>query len=462
MEIENDIEDYPTIVSLDKSKKIIEQIENCICKIYMNEGGNGTGFFCYLTDINNNDNNTIPVMITNNHIINENDFKNNNIIKLSFNNDKKFVDIILDSQRKKYTNKDLDITIIEIEKEKDNIYSFLEIDERIYQNNSEVFFNKKSAYVIQYPKDHGASVSYGVVNEIIEEKSEIHHFCNTNKGSSGAPILNLDNNKVIGVQQGFEPEYKKGIFLKCPINEFLSDKTLQYTQKDNNNDFKSEITITLKIEQSDLNNEVYFLDNTSEFLERIQDKGPHCNLAEMNQNNIELFINNEKSDYTKFFKPSKEGNYEIKLKFKNYISDCSYMFYYCKNMVKVDFSLFNTNKVTNMSHMFCYCNILTDLDLSNFNTENVTDMSYLFAYCSCLKNINLSSFNIKNVIDMKNMFAYCIELTSIDISSFIPSANLNCNDMFKRCRLLKKIKYNKKGNDKFNNEIEDIEEKVYV
>ena len=460
MEIENDIDEYPTIVSLDKSKKIIKQIEECICKIYMNEGGNGTGFFCYITDISNN--NKIPVMITNNHIIDENDFKNNNTIKISFNNDKKYQDIILDSKRKKYTNKDLDITIIEINKEKDNINSFLEIDEKIYQNNSEVFFNKKSAYVIQYPKDHGASVSYGVVKEISEEKSEIHHLCNTNKGSSGAPILNLENNKVIGVHKGFETEYKTGTFLKCPINEFFSNKPIVFTKKDTYKEFQNEITITLKIEQSDLNNEVYFLDNTNEFLERIQEKGPHSNLTELNQNNTELFINKEKHDYTKFWKFSEEGIYEIKLKFKNYINDCSYMFYYCKNMVKVDFSLFKTNNVTNMSHMFCYCNMLTDLDLSLFNTEKVTNMSYLFAYCSCLKNINLSSFNIQNVSDMENMFAYCIELTSIDISSFIPSANLNCNDMFKRCRLLKKIKYNKKGNDKFNNEIEDIEEKVYV
>ena len=40
-------------------------MENCICKIYKNGGGKGTGFFCNIKYNNYN----IPVMMTNNHVV---------------------------------------------------------------------------------------------------------------------------------------------------------------------------------------------------------------------------------------------------------------------------------------------------------------------------------------------------------------------------------------------------------
>ena len=260
--MEKVLEDYPYIITFKQSLKINEQIQKCICKIYIKEGGNGTGFFCYLTDPKNN--NQIPVMITNNHIIGDNDFKkNNNKIKISFNNDNIFKDIELDSNRRKYTKKNLDITIIEI-KEKDNIekYSFLELDNRILMNNSETLFIKKTVYILQYPQDLGASVSYGLINTIDDNNNEIKHFCSTKKGSSGSPIMNLENNKIIGVHYGYSDNFKfnKGIFLKIPINEFfgiiqpsLSPYTEYKGKKDITSvDYKNEILIKLKVEQIDV------------------------------------------------------------------------------------------------------------------------------------------------------------------------------------------------------------------
>ena len=455
--MEKNIDKYPSIVSLDKTKKIIEQIQNSICKIYINEGGNGTGFFCHITDLNNNK--KIPVMITNNHVINENDYNKN--LKISFNNDNIYADILLDSNRKKYTNKDLDITIIEIKKEKDKINNkaFLEIDEKIYQNNSEVFFKEKSVYIIQYAKEIGASVSYGIIKDIDENTNELAHLCSTSNGSSGSPILNIENNKIIGVHKGFETErnnFNKGIFLKLPINEFLANKSNTTVL---NNEYKNEIKITVKIDQSLINKEVYFLEHPQEFLEKDKEhnKYSHSHLSELNKTNIEVFINKEKYEYQKYFKPTKEGKYEIKLKFKKNIKDCSYMFYYCKNIIEVDFSLFKTNEITNMSNMFSFCTELTYLNLSNFNTEKVKNMSYLFSNCSSLKKIILSSFNTQNVIDMRNMFAFCRQLSFIDISSFNASPNLNCTNMFYNCWNLEKIYLNEKSFDKFQKEIEGKE-----
>jgi len=129
-------------------------------------------------------------MITNNHVIGDDYLNNNKTIKISMNNGKKIMDIKLDSSRKKYTNKEYDVTIIEI-KEDDKIKenSFLQIDENIYQENPKDFFVKKSIYIIQYPDYLEASVSYGILKRI-KENNDLEHYCITNVGSSGSPIIN--------------------------------------------------------------------------------------------------------------------------------------------------------------------------------------------------------------------------------------------------------------------------------
>ena len=93
--------------------------------------------------------------------------KKNKLIKISFNNEETSTDIKLDSSRNIYISEQYDITIIEIKKE-DNINpnSFLEIDEKIYQDNPVELFAKKSVYIIQYPRYLNASVSYGIINSI--------------------------------------------------------------------------------------------------------------------------------------------------------------------------------------------------------------------------------------------------------------------------------------------------------
>ena len=473
---------YPTTVSLAQTRTIVKQMENCICKIYNNEGSIGTGFFTYIKDIEKDK--TIPVMITNNHVLNENDLKINQKIKISFNDEEKFQDIIIDNKRKTYTNELYDITIIEIKKDKDNIIneSFLEIDERIYLDDSEVIFKQKSIYIIQYPEKQGASVSYGILKKIEDFTNNIEHYCSTNKGSSGAPILFSENNKVIGVHKGHSEkyEYNKGTFLINAINEFFENKLKKTCIKfeknkepeinknpilfssvlplDKNTDIgENKIEITLKIEKNDVNKEIYFLDNTNKSKEDNFNKNPHCYLQELNNENTELLINEVKYKYQKYFTPSEEGNYIIKLKFKNNLTDCSHMFYFCKNIIKIDLSHFNTDDVTNMSNMFCYCTNLINIKLSSLNTKNVKNMSYMFSYCANLKEIKLKSFNIQNVDDMHKMFAFCNKLEKVDISSFIPSNNLNIDSIFERCWNIKNLKLNKLGDKIFRKETKGID-----
>ena len=483
--LEKSIKDYPDFVKLQSMETIIQQIKNSIFKIHINAGGNGTGFFCSIYNKKNKQYQN--VMITNNHVIGKDYYKNNETIKISLNNGNKSMDIKLNSSRNFYTSKIYDVTIIEIKKE-DNVdgNSFLKIDEKIYQDNPFDFFAKKSVYIIQYPQYIDACVSFGIINKINEDDNKIVHYCTTNEGSSGAPIINLENNKVIGIHKASQKkfDFNLGTFLNNPINEFFSQFTSSinsinsiknssitnssimnsslknssinsyiystishedYNEEDIEN--KNEIKITMKIEKGDVNKEIYFLDNTDQF------KIPHDNLKELNPNNTELFINNKKLKYQKFFIPLTEDIYKIKLSFQNYIKDCSYMFYNCAKIVKINFKLFKTHQVTNMTNMFCYCKKIKKLDLSSFDTKQVTNMSFMFSKCADLREIILTSFSVQNVVDMSEMFSHCNHLEILDISSFVVSPHSKISSIFGICRNLNHLKLNKKSSEKFRKEI---------
>ena len=62
----------------------------------------------------------------------------------------------------------------------------------------------------------------------------------------------------------------------------------------------------------------------------------HDNLKELNEYNTELYINDKKMKYKKYFKPEKEGIYSIILKININIKDCSYMFSYCNKLTDID------------------------------------------------------------------------------------------------------------------------------
>ena len=348
---------------------------------------------------------------------------------------------------------------------------------------SNTMFHKKSVYTIQYPKVLRASVSYGITNNI-DENNKIMHFCQTTKGSSGSPILNLETNKVIAIHSSSPAEgnYNIGIFLKEPINDFLNlfddaqfdiikNKTVEQkimpkisgdesplkknqSAIDNNiyNFNKNEIKITLEIQSSEVSKEIYFLGNNIE-----NDESPNY-LTEINSESTELLIGGNKIKYQPYFKPSKMGFYEIILKFSNYFKNCRHMFSSCKQIIKIDLSNFKTKEVADMSYMFYFCTNLKEINLSNLNTENVTNMSNMFSNCSKLSSINASFFNIQKVDNMKEMFSNCRNLANIDFSFHIASHNLDNSKIFKGCWKIKKLKLNKYSKEKFKEIIKILQE----
>ena len=68
------------IINIEQTKQIIWQLQNNICKIY-SDSGNGTGFFCKIPYPDQFK--LLPVLITNNHVLNEEDIKLFKTIKLT-------------------------------------------------------------------------------------------------------------------------------------------------------------------------------------------------------------------------------------------------------------------------------------------------------------------------------------------------------------------------------------------
>ena len=203
---ESDIADSIKPVSIKKTEIILNQMKNCVCKIH-NGQKKGTGFFAKLSFKNQ----LIKVLITNNHVLGENEILPGNIITISLNNKGSIINIKIDSERKTYTNVNYDTTIIELN-EKDNINNYLTFDKQIIERiNSEKddisvntnkgfnnLFEKESIYIINYVEE--MFVSYGLLNSI--DGNQISHKCYTKEGASGSPILSLESNEVIGIHKG--------------------------------------------------------------------------------------------------------------------------------------------------------------------------------------------------------------------------------------------------------------------
>ena len=208
---------YVKPVSIEGTKKILDQMTNCICKVKNNQII-GTGFFCRIPYKNNT---KINALITSYQIIDDFYLNQNNKINLLLNSQNEDKVINLDPSRKIYSTKKYNTTIIEL-KESDNINNYLELDENLFRNDIKDFYESKSIYILQYLFSGTASVSYGILNEYFG--LNFKHMCFAESGSNGAPILNLSNNKVIGISIDSKENinFNFGIILKYPLEEFTN------------------------------------------------------------------------------------------------------------------------------------------------------------------------------------------------------------------------------------------------
>ena len=201
---------------------------------------------------------------------------------------------------------------------------------------------------------------------------------------------------------------------------------------------ESEIKITLEISEEDLNNEIFFLDN-SDYDDENGIRHFHNSLKELEETKVDLYINNKKYKYKKsnIFQDVKE--YEIIIKFNYYLKDCSNMFYNCTNLIDINISKLDTEDVISMKNMFYNCMNLTNIDLHSFDTKNVVNISGMFQGCEKLEKLNITNFNTHNVVDMSNLFRGCNNLIEIDLSSFNSTKGKNMSGMFYMCSNLIKL-----------------------
>ena len=91
---------YPNVISYECTKKIIEQMESSICKIKIGEE-RATGLLCKIPFPNKEK--MLPVLMSNNHVINEDLLNQNNVnINLDIKAEDDIKVIILNNNRKKY------------------------------------------------------------------------------------------------------------------------------------------------------------------------------------------------------------------------------------------------------------------------------------------------------------------------------------------------------------------------
>ena len=425
------IELLPEPVSLKATEKIIDQMNNSICRIN-NKNKKGTGFFVkipYKSQLLN-------VLITNSHVINEDDILNNNNISIYLNNDKNIKSIELNNKRKIYTNEKYNITIIEIKEKEDKLYNkYLELDDEIINyfklkrkekiNNLNYSYSNSTIYLLNCPKDNDIVVSYGKLEYL--NNIELFYQCNIKENSSGSPILLAGNQKLIGIHNNISKKYKynKGSLLIYSIKEFskIKNNLLIINNKGEyliNNyiigifDIKNDnqnIRIINSYEQVNRDikndNQNIRIINSYEQVNRVKKFNEFGNEIEI-KDNCKLKINDKSIPFSYFHRFERKGIYEIKYTFLLNITKTDFMFYGCSSLTSVDLSNFITNNVTNMSHMFYECSSLIKIDLSNLNTNNVTDMNHIFCGCSSLIKIDLSSFNTNNVKDINYMFIVLI------------------------------------------------------
>ena len=276
-------------ISVEKAEKILFQMKNCICKINGNKIG--TGFFCKILF----EKKLIPVLMTNYQILNGNLLDIGKEINVYINGKLKIISINKDSII--YSSEEYDLVIIKV---KENLIdNYLEIDQNIYTENSEKLYEDKTIYLLHYSNDGNMLMSFGYGIKQ-DNKYNIKHLCNADSCSSGGPILSLLTNKIIGIHKDYinrkgNNKNNIGTYLIYPLNDLSPfHNTI------------SEIKLDIEIKKEDIKKDIYFLDNSDGHIDYKEKKNHSDNLKELNELNTELYINNKKYKYKKYFIPEKE------------------------------------------------------------------------------------------------------------------------------------------------------------
>jgi len=383
---EKELNDHPQSIGLEQLDIIKQKMEKSICKIKCPKGGFGTGFFCKIPFPN--ELNLLPLIITNYHVLDETDLKIGNSFIFSLKNDELIFKILFDNKRKTYTNKQYDITMIEL-KQSDELkgYSFLDIDDNVFMDKPNNYYQKKTIYLIHYPNGQKVEFSSGVIKNIFMDNYTISHFCTTKTGSSGGPLINILNHKVIGLHKGSikEKNFNLGTLLKIPIQEFNKKYNSNYNM---NNNFKIQ-----------KNNFITNFNNNN-FKNYTQNMNFINNNKNMNSNNY-----NQNMQNTNFI-----NNNNQNVQNTNFINNK-------QNMQNMNFMNNNNQNMQNMNFM----NNNQNMDLNNIAFMDFNNMN--FNYLPFMKFNDISNLNFNNHIFNLNQISKNMLQMNIPFNMDLPNNN---------------------------------------
>lgn len=243
------IKDAPTI-----PEEVIDALRRSIARIETMKNKTFTGFFMKI-DIKKKQ---LNFLLTCYHSISKKDIDSKITIAIYHGKNKKEekTEIKLDEKRRLIKTYDFfDVTLIQI-LEEDNIkekrYLFPDLN---YINKGFNQYKDAQVYTAGYPDvpiyKGERHISSGIIKEINE--FEFEHTCDTNKGSSGSPILNY-NKDVIGIHYGSHKQKKINLayFIGAIINELNEEKIQENNDQEKNNN--PEINSNLLKKQSDKKN----------------------------------------------------------------------------------------------------------------------------------------------------------------------------------------------------------------
>ncbi len=130
-------------------------------------------------------------------------------------------------------------------------------------------------------------------------------------------------------------------------------------------------------------------------------------------------------------------------------ADCSQLFSsnetlngkpkYWLNVDTIDLSQADFSKVTDASYMFAGCPNLVHVDLTGARAGNVTDISHIFEGCPRLSTVDLAGFDHSSLQDTSYAFADCGKLSTIYVSEdwALKKQVKKDDDMFLNCTSVK-------------------------
>ena len=191
-------------ISLDNNKLLNEKAEFSICKIIIDKII-GNGFFCKIK----NNNNSI-YLVTCYHVITKTILDKYDKIKLIFNNYS--IKFNLKEKRNILYDDKLDFMAIEI-KNKDKIkVNAFEINDNCYNYEYDNIKYDKRGIIIPYMGEKNkVELTQGILN--YSDNKRFMHNCNINPGNSGAPIILINNIKIIGIYTGYSKSTNRNIGL---------------------------------------------------------------------------------------------------------------------------------------------------------------------------------------------------------------------------------------------------------